>query len=440
MICLDRGRIDLNTNVSRPLNILAFDLDNTLLDPGSTLYASLHRAFLSDLTTDLPIESRLDEFERVRRCGDALERLGLANPIHDRGHPQSIATLILTVPSPLLGREAATYDAARRQAFRRAVDTLRTLQEATTVGTPDERLRAEFRLRDMVRTADATREFRSAVTDLAERPIVRELAERYASLEADQQHPNRLPLLRALAERGITTVVISQGRAQIQSVKLRRLGLAEFFDGRLLVTESASRIAGLDELDRWLDEEFSRVSPDSVPNDELRIRWRFRCMLDRWSRKSPEFYARCLHAIARSPTQPQQTLADLPSFPFKAWKGRNARFVMIGDRLDTDIDPVLASLGPEKCETIHFRCGKYADLAPRSDDARPAPHRTFTQWCEVEQYLLNDLDWDRARPIETPPALFADADLDESLLHAGMRDSLSVVRALVEMAVRTRIN
>ena len=423
--------------VTASLNILAFDLDNTLLDPGSTLYAELHRTFVSGLTKEVSVEALLEEFERVRSCGDALERLGLANPIHDRGHPQSLAAFVLTVPWTVFDSESTSLSSTKRQAFRRTLDRLRMLHDATTQGAPEERLDAEFFLRDVLRSARDPRGLRDAITSLAEESSVCEHARRYAALEADQRHYDHLPLLRNLADRGVTTVVVSQGRVDVQTAKLRRLKLAEFFDRRLLVTESASRIVGRDELDHRIDEELARCSHGPAPDGELLSLWRFRCILDRWGRKSPEYYARCLHAIANAPSDCQRTLADLRHFPFDAWKQDDVRFVMVGDRLDTDIDPVLANLGRAQCETIHLRSGKYADIAHPNTALDRAPHRTFTRWSEVEHYLLNDLDWTRVNPIRTPPAMLRAADFDDELLRFGLRSTLPIVRSLSELAMRT---
>ncbi len=423
--------------VTASLNILAFDLDNTLLDPGSTLYAELHHSFLSDLTKEAPIEALLEEFERVRSCGDALERLGLANPIHDRGHPQSIAAFALTAPWNMLGRESEATSSTARQAFRGTLDRLRTMHDATTQGTPEQRFDAESHLRDVLRSAREPRDLRDTVRSLAEESSVREHARRYAALEADQEHDDRLPLLRNVADRGITTVVVSQGRVDVQAAKLRRLKLTKFFDGRLLVTEGATRIVGHDTLDHRIDEGLATCAYGAKPDDELLSLWRFRCMLDRWNRKSPELYARCLHAIASAPSNCQGALADLRNLPFDAWNQDNVRFVMVGDRLDTDIDPPLVCLGRTQCETIHLRSGKYATLALANGAPGSVPHRTFARWIQVEEYLLNDLDWSRVSPIRTPPTMLRAADFDDELLRFGLRSTLPIVRSLSELAVRT---
>ena len=70
---------------------VAFDVDNTLLDPEMRAYRETVVRFLEATDIGLPPDEAYDTFEEARATGHALERLGLRNPIHDRGNAEGLA-------------------------------------------------------------------------------------------------------------------------------------------------------------------------------------------------------------------------------------------------------------------------------------------------------------------------------------------------------------
>lgn len=426
----------VGVGVRKPLRIVAFDLDNTLLDPCSVLYSQLHRTFFAEWKSTEPVDRLLEHFERTRQHGDALQRLGLANPIHDRGHPQSLAAFALTCPTAVLAGMQSESRRGDDHSYLSTIERLSATHTATTQGSALDRLRAEVQLRRLLLSDDARR-LADGVRILAEGPEITERSERYGALAQRQSHRETGSLLARLRDRGDTAVVISQGQTAVQESKLRRAGCSEKTCATLLTTEEAAQPPGRRELESWVDARLAEPPEALDSDDELLANWTVRCAIDEWSRKTPLFYARCIHALAHDAGNARRALATLRVVQDHEWAQHDLRFLMVGDRIDTDVHPVLECLGRDGCETIHLRCGKYASLAGVSGSSSAA-HRTFHTWDEVEEYLVNELDWTAVNRVRTPPRVVRESDFDAAALRRGLRSSMSVVRAVCELAVSAR--
>jgi hypothetical protein len=242
--------------------------------------------------------------------------------------------------------------------------------------------------------------------------------------------------MRAISSRGGIPIVISQGRRNLQLAKLKRLGLAELFNERALITEAAVNIAGADVLDaavaRLIDERVrSSLTSDDV---ELQLLWYYDCLIDTWTSKSPAFFGRCLHAIRGDFERPAQGLYQPEFFSREAWAERPLRFVMVGDRYDQDVEPLLDLLGRDAGLRIRLRCGKYGDRHPEADlppDRRP--DMTFTSWDTLAKFLANDLTLDQINPITTPPDIVKRADIRPDYINHGLESPYEAVQTVATL-------
>ena len=241
--------------------------------------------------------------------------------------------------------------------------------ERTGEGPLAARVAAERRVRYRVLHDAAVRELVQRIGDLAVQPMLGSWAELYAKLEAGQPLPDPSELLAAAVGAAEHVVVISEGRLAIQQAKLERLSCAELFAGRLLTTETAARPAGWRELAAAIDRRVAELPHSDTPDEKLDDLLHWQVLLDEWGRKSPAFYARCLHALQASAEQPEPALSVLTSVPSAQWQPM--RFVMIGDRYDKDVAPVQALLGLGGACTVRVRQGKYAHFDP--EDQLPTP-------------------------------------------------------------------
>jgi hypothetical protein len=264
--------------------------------------------------------------------------------------------------------------------------------------------------------------FRDEVRRLARLPFVEDWAVRYADIEARTPLHDPGPLLDALAERGANLVVISEGLADVQQAKLARLGLSRLCAGRILITQNAGDIPGLDELDRSLEPFLNDTGDDfdDSTRTEFALLWRFRCVAHLWATKSPWFYGRCLHALHANPTAPASALRELAVVPRDAWRDDPMRFVMIGDRYDRDIAPLCELVGPQACLTIRLRAGRYAD---EFRETKPPPDRrlswTFTNWNELTTFLTNDLCRREVPSLAAMPPIVDSSHLGRDILDIG---------------------
>lgn len=421
--------------------VVAFDLDNTLLDADMRGYNAAVRGLLDTCPLGLSTADAYEAFEAIRRVGGVLERIGLRSPVHDRANPDALTVMILTrCTNDALLRELATSADAITN-WRTLVDELADVHRAATRGYWTERLEDESKFRRFLSDDPRVRPFRDEVARVAALPQVKAWSARYRELELGAPVQDHRPMLAALTARGFRPVVITQGRSAIQLDKLRRLGLGDVLSERVLITEAAGTIAGLSELDAAIDRLFAVTMQDATRDanhDELRFLWRFRCVLDAWSLKSPAFYGRCLHAIHANPERPAVALSDRAVVPTGRWRERPLRFVMIGDRHRKDIAPVQTLLGRGVGMTIRLRMGKYSGADSVDDSSRAeAASRTFSDWESLRRFLLEDFDPADIVAIDKPPTLIPTSTLDAEAIERAHDSPLEAVREIAALVGRT---
>ncbi len=383
--------------------VIAFDIDNTLLDPTGEGYRRTVTDTLAQIDLGLSPAQAFAAFEESRANGDALERLGFANPIHDRAHPDGLAALCLTtcanrsfVTELRIGTDESEPAAA-------LLSELAELHRRTRGGPVDSRLAAEIELRGRLRE-DGVARLRNVIQRLAAHAKVAAWSEAYREAAKRQPVPDHRPLFERLEQRGATPIVITEGRTTIQRAKVERLGLTDILEGRVLITETVAHVPGRAELDHRIRSMIDKYGGDAHTNDQLLSLWTYRCLMNEWSRKTPAFYATCLHAIQCHMNRPEAALADSLYLLAENWLP--LRFVMIGDRYDSDVEPLIDLLGRDTGMTVRLQAGKYGHRHPLDDlpvDRRP--RKTFTEWDALAQFLTDELSMEQVVPITSPPEI-----------------------------------
>jgi hypothetical protein len=281
----------------------------------------------------------------------------------------------------------------------------------------------------------------SKARHVASLPWVCEWAGSYREIEQRHAPSDPRPLLERIETEGGTVVVITEGRVTTQKEKIERLGLAEFTRDRTLISQAAGQARGADRLhatvDRLLDaldpveagqvemRPLERSVPEWTPDfcervldrldrravsgkEALGVLWPIQGLIRAWSRKTSSFFARCLHAVQKDPRRCESELAALAFVSDGVWHREPLRFVMIGDRYDRDIRPLIDLLGPKAGYRIRLAQGKYGEEFPDAELPIPRrPDRTVRSWPELVEFLSLEFKPDRVHPIGRAPNLAA---------------------------------
>jgi len=427
---------DLLSN-TRQRTIVAFDLDNTLLHLGADTYERTVSAFLGQHDIGLGKQEAFRAYESLRVRGDALSRLGLHSPLHYRGHPEVLAAFCLVHCTNRSLLRALHILPESQPLRRKTIERLAELHRRAHTGAHEDRLYAEQHLREFSKRGAEALELSAEVLRVAELPLVQEWAGSYARIEqAAEPAVDVRGTLAALASEDRRLVVISHGFAQVQAEKLTQRGIAELFPKGILVTETAAEIPGAGALAARIDDAFEALAGAS-PDAELRRLWYYHCLIDLWASKTPWFYARCLHALQSDLEDPQRALQVLDLAAPEQWRTRPLRFVMIGDRYDTDVKPLLDLLGPGAGFKIRLRQGKYAHQHPEGELIREErPDHTCTDWDALSDFLRHKLDTEHIPPVFSPPNVLPRGELDRSFLEWGAGSSLEAIRHVAAAAMR----
>lgn len=417
--------------------IIAFDIDNTLFDPTGECYRKTVSQFLAD--ADLGLTVTPSTLEDVRAYGTALERMGLANIIHQRDHVHAVALLLLIRCSNGKLLDKLDINLAEQGQYLGTLDGLKGLHAKTERGSLNQRLSAEWLMRSQLANGPEISELRSEMERLAEHALVIELAETYRRIETHNMPESPLGLVESLSASGFTCVVISEGRDRIQRKKLERLGLTNVFANRVLISGNAAEVPGVGDLHASVSRLADQAGTiDGSSDDELAFLWSYRCAIQMWSKKTPWFYGRCLHALRQNTENPEAALAEATVIPDEEWKGSPLSFVMVGNRYDKDIYPLIELLGTESAFTLRLRTGKYGHLHPEEKLAEQLrPDQTFHDWVSTADFLQNVLTADQVQPIRSSPAILPPDLLDAEMVRRGLKSSLQAVRQVAAMISET---
>ncbi len=419
---------------------VAFDLDNTLIEFEADAYESIVRRFLAEGDLGLQVAESFGLYERVRAWGNAMERLGLANPVHRRGHPHLLALVGLLFGNLPFGGESARLPESRRRSLIETMSELADRERSSRHGDPADCLLAELELRATIARSQRLRDLAERTRHLAEAEELQAWAARYSAIERGLPLRDFDELFDGLEARGARCVIITHGLVETQLAKVQRLGLLARLSERVLITEQAGAVEGRAALDEALDEKLDDcVRGRCAPDADLGEMWLFRWVLTQWSRKTPSFFARCLHAMHSRPDRPASGLAEAMVVERARWQAAPMRFAMIGDRYDLDIRPVRALLKPGEGRTLLLTQGKYGPqqshpVAP----AELAPDHLFPDWTSLADFLRSAGAPLGGAPISAPPNCLAELPIPPERLREGSRSRFQAIRLVAGVVAAQR--
>ncbi len=408
-----------SSSTSRQLEgvVIAFDIDNTLLSPHPNAYRHTIDQYLSFHDIGLLPEEAYKAHEKIRAMGNALEAIGLPNSIHHRGTPETLALYLIGYASDKFMYEKFGLNLMERCLSLEWLNEVSELIRTGCEGDWHSRFTTYIEYRNRVKRPPAT--LVDPVRIIAESKLVQDWSATYADAERDNvEIIDFAPLMRKLQSLGANLVIITEGRYALQSEKLNRIGLAELFKNRILVTESAARPDGIEDIERIIANaiETGTQAEELLKDQRIRNAWGTKLLTDAWAGKSPAFFARCLHAIAARPAAPQQALSDSEAtVNDEHWQTNPTRFVMVGDRYEKDIEPLIELLGPGGCTTIRLTQGRYGRLHPLGElEPHRRPTHTFEHWDALHAFLTTKLHSHDVPVIDVAPSVIHEKLIEQN--------------------------
>jgi FMN phosphatase YigB (HAD superfamily) len=387
--------------------IVFIDLDHTLVDNQDSRLMAAQRA-LTILFPEYAIEQALSTYSTIVDHTDAFEALGFPsfrhywNPVeiyavlalltHDNNfvkiHPE-----VLTFDPDALWVDLFTVDrmvcGTNRSGFFSDEDFYGTL--LGTLGN-NEPLRA----------------FAGLVRKILHDPIFQETQAEYDRNLRLKPLEHVTNFLKRLQESGFLFYLVTEGLTQVQLEKVSLLGLQEFFNGRVLVTQAMAEPFEAEEIVKAAKDLASDrgrlLADDQRCLDYLTLSY-FSSLIRRWSDKSnKQFYSRVLHAVQFDPMSPQHSLSKVEVSDRAEWLSRPPiKLAMIGDRYDKDLLPVLELCGKDNSITIRIQQGKYKSVPhPQRANSWRSPTATFEEFSEIEDFIFDPSNWDAIAPVPWP--------------------------------------
>nr|MDP9178261.1 hypothetical protein [Gemmatimonadota bacterium] len=154
-----------------------------------------------------------------------------------------------------------------------------------------------------------------------------------------------------------------------------------------------------------------------------------RWLLGLFSRKTPGFYARVLHAVVASPKDAQNTLDSFAIVEAAEWTQEEVRVAMFGNYHAKDVVPIQQLLGSNHVWTGLLHEGLHSGISPT--DSEFVPTRVFDSWSSARKELGSGISWDRIQPTaNVRPSV--DPAVLSLLEHAPVYRRFQVVRKLAE--------
>jgi len=246
-----------------------------------------------------------------------------------------------------------------------------------------------------------TRGGRGRVGLLAERG--RRAFDRHVRSHA-RTYPGARAFLRTLRGQGFTVVVVSEGDEQVQTGKVRALGVHRLVDGVFITGSCCGADLILERL--WsLATSRPETDGDLRPGTPL---WSLASLYDRvhpLSVKSPEMYVKLLSALMR----PRRTwsaafrICGRPEAVRPA--GERPGVAVVGDRYDKDLYPAMQAYGP--IFTMRIARGKYGhtwSATTLAETRRPHPTAVVSDMREaLRRAPAIRRETPRGMPAATPP-------------------------------------
>lgn len=383
------------------------DLDHTLWDKQRSGVESARAEALGRLRGGMSEEQAVRSYELLRSRSALLEWFGVASPNHEPGSARTLAVWMVWAGADSESRRGGLGERLRAWA-----------EQAAEIERSGGRHWAERRraLMRAVQADGAWARLVARVGELAEDERVRAASAAYEGRVVYRLAEGAEAFLDSWSRRAGTSVwIVSEGLEAVQQEKLSRLGLAERWSGRLLTTGLAAWPAGAEKL--W-----------DRPDEESADVWR--SVLHLWSEKTAWFFGRVLHALQAGGERARESLVDVEVAGAQVWRERPMRFVMIGDRYDKDIEPLVMLLGAGVGHKVRLRRGRYAEQAAPAE-ATARPDAEFVDWAQVDAHL-RALRPEMLEGVDVMPRIVPEGFVSAGELEAGRRSALAVVRRMAE--------
>ncbi len=245
---------------------------------------------------------------------------------------------------------------------------------------------------------------------------------------------NVIDFLKYLQDEHIETILVSEGIDNIQIKKLSKMNILPFFKHRILTTEKAANPNGIKELDNAWNNIVKKNINELLESDKCIIFFR-NMIRDMELKDNENFYRRILHVIKSNEINLENALSELKYIKFKEWNLLPpVKLVMIGDRYDKDVLPLINILSQNNIKTIRLRLGKYKDEYPDdSIQVNLRPTKTLTNFEDIKDYFLKDHFWedlnfiDYVRPISKKEAMI----IKEKLRNISTPD-FEIIKLIIE--------
>jgi FMN phosphatase YigB (HAD superfamily) len=435
-------------------NLLLVDLDDTIYDRACLRPQALLRPGERAERLGLGPDEVGREFEFLSDTGPVFERLGLRNPRHYAGAPDALASAVVLFGQPGRGGPLAGVNARWQQRARRDLARASELVADTLGRSWTRALGAELDLARLLARPGGITRLAPHAARVRRSPEVLGVARALARAERWIPYPGFLDTWRTFERSGVCCVIASEGEHRVQLAKLRRLGLGSLAP-RLLTTGRAANPPGAGPLRARVHRLIATLTPseerglrarlkhdETAPSargggersrvDELLLLFPFRWMLDRAARKTPEFYARVLHATASRPTRPIEALDSIACFGDAEWAAREVKAVMIGDNPEKDVVPVRELLGARTAWTVLLNRG-IRGRGPAASRPEARPVRRFESWDEILRFARSGFSWSRVRAIRRAPRGLEEGAIPAPHLALGDASRFTVVRRLSAM-------
>ncbi|GEM_PF-5767577 len=387
--------------------VIFIDLDHTLLDNQDVRQAAAQRA-LKVLFFDDAVERALMTYSAIIDHTYAFEALGFPSFSHYWNPVEIYAIVALltndnnfikthpdvsTVDPKVLWADLLSLDRVIRSTNRSGFCSDEDFYE-TVFGT--------FENKERLKT------FVNLVKKILTEPIFSEAQREYNRNLELKPLKDALRFLRRLKENNFLFYLVSEGLTQVQSEKVSLLGLQEFFNGRILVTQAAATPVEIEEIFQTAKNLVSGrekfLADDQRYLDYLTLSY-FHGLIRRWADKcNKQFYGRVLHAVQLNSISPQEVLSKVEVLGQSEWLARPPiKLAMIGDRYDKDLLPVLELCGKENSITIRIRQGKYKSVPhPHQTDTWRSPTATFDEFSQIEDFIFDSKNWEAVASVPWP--------------------------------------
>jgi len=387
--------------------IIFIDLDHTLLDNQDIRLTAARQAF-KVLFPKHAIEQVLLTYSTIIDHTYAFEALGFPSFSHYWNPIEIYAILtLLTKDNHFLKThpEVVIFDPQTIWTELFTVD--RMVRSANRSGFfSDEDFYGAFF--DTLENKERLKAFANLVRKILSDPIFSEAQREYNRNLELKPLKDALRFLRRLKESDFLFYLVSEGLTQVQLEKVSRLGLQEFFNGRILVTQAAATPVEAEEIfqaaKNLVSDREKLLANDRRCLDYLALSY-FHGLIRRWADKcNKQFYGRVLHAVQLNSTSPQEVLSKVEVLDRPEWLARPPiKLAMIGDRYDKDLLPVLELCGKENSITIRIRQGKYKSVPhPQQNDTWRSPTVTFEEFSQIEDFVFDPNNWDKIVPVSWP--------------------------------------